>query len=96
MNSPSSIPSLSAVSAFTLTHTATALRKPWSRLIPCAAVQKLRTLTPLDWSEVKEDLDPANFNIGNFQERLKARDPWADFFKSRQPLAPAIKALAKL
>lgn len=51
---------------------------------------------PLDWSEVKEDLDPANFNIGNFQERLKARDPWADFFKSRQPLAPAIKALAKL
>jgi bifunctional non-homologous end joining protein LigD len=51
---------------------------------------------PLDWSEVKPGLDPANFNIGNYQERLKAPDPWADFFKSRQPLNTAIKALAKL
>ncbi len=51
---------------------------------------------PLDWSEVKPDLDPASFNIGNFQERMKGRDPWADFFKSRQSLTPAIKALAQL
>jgi bifunctional non-homologous end joining protein LigD len=48
---------------------------------------------PLDWSEVKPTLDPASFNIGNFQQRLKTPDPWADFFKSRQPLASAIKIL---
>lgn len=42
--------------------------------------------TPLHWSEVRADLDPADFNIGNFGERLKRRDPWADFFKSRQSL----------
>lgn len=52
--------------------------------------------TPLDWSEVKPGLDPANFNMGNFPQRLKARDPWSGFFKSRQPLGPAIKALQKL
>jgi bifunctional non-homologous end joining protein LigD len=51
---------------------------------------------PLDWSEVKPDLDPAFFNIANVQERLKGRDPWADFFKSRQSLAPAEKALEKM
>jgi bifunctional non-homologous end joining protein LigD len=48
--------------------------------------------TPLDWSEVRADLDPADFNIGNFHERLKRRDPWADFFKSRQSLGAATQA----
>jgi bifunctional non-homologous end joining protein LigD len=51
---------------------------------------------PLAWSEVRPDLDPASFNIGNFTERMKARDPWQDFFKSRQSLAPAIRALSKI
>ena len=40
--------------------------------------------TPLHWSEVKTSLDPAKFNIGNFTARMKKKDPWADFFKSRQ------------
>jgi bifunctional non-homologous end joining protein LigD len=48
--------------------------------------------TPLDWSEVRADLDPADFNIGNFRERLKRSDPWADFFKSRQSLGAAMRA----
>jgi len=52
--------------------------------------------TPLDWSEVKETLDPAKFNIGNFTNRMKQRDPWADFFKKRQSLAGASKLLAKV
>jgi bifunctional non-homologous end joining protein LigD len=52
--------------------------------------------TPLAWSEVKPSLDPASFNIANFQDRLKKPDPWSDFFKSRQPLAPAIMALQKI
>jgi bifunctional non-homologous end joining protein LigD len=41
--------------------------------------------TPLNWSEVKTSLDPSKFNIGNFAARMKKKDPWADFFKSRQP-----------
>ena len=44
---------------------------------------------PLDWSEVKPSLDPASFNLGNFEKRLRAGDPWKDFFKRRQPLSRA-------
>lgn len=52
--------------------------------------------TPLDWSEVEQKLDPSEFNIGNFAKRLKRADPWKDFFKQRQSLDKAIKALQKL
>ena len=51
---------------------------------------------PLAWSEVKPNLDPATFNLGNFRKRLKAKDPWADFFRNRQSLKAAAKALKKL
>jgi bifunctional non-homologous end joining protein LigD len=52
--------------------------------------------TPLDWAEVKTSLDPASFNIGNFRARLKKKDPWAGFFKSRQTLRSAAKQLKKI
>ena len=52
--------------------------------------------TPLSWKEVSPDLVPSDFNLGNFADRLKKPDPWADFFKSRQDLKPAIKALKSL
>jgi bifunctional non-homologous end joining protein LigD len=52
--------------------------------------------TPLAWSEVKPFLDPAAFNIGNFRSQLKNKDPWADFFKSRQPLRPAAARLKRI
>lgn len=52
--------------------------------------------TPLSWSEVKPSLDPAQFNLGNFRARLKRKDPWADFFKSRQTLGQAIDRLKKI
>jgi len=52
--------------------------------------------TPLAWSEVKPALDPGTFNIATFGERLKKRDPWEDFWKSRQDLKPAIAALKRL
>jgi bifunctional non-homologous end joining protein LigD len=51
---------------------------------------------PLAWPEVKTTLDPATFNLGNFHKRLKANDPWADFFRNRQSLKDAIKSLKKL
>jgi bifunctional non-homologous end joining protein LigD len=49
--------------------------------------------TPLSWSEVKPFLDPAIFNLGNFRARLKAKDPWSDFFQSRQGLKSATARL---
>lgn len=52
--------------------------------------------TPLDWKEVKSGLDPASFNIGNFAKRAKRRDPWEDFFNSRQSLKAAAKVVGKI
>jgi bifunctional non-homologous end joining protein LigD len=52
--------------------------------------------TPLDWSEVKPSLNPSSFNIGNFSARLKKKDPWGNFFDSRQALKPAVARLKQL
>jgi DNA primase len=41
---------------------------------------------PLKWSEVKAGLDPAKFNIGNYEKRLAGEDAWEGFFESRQSL----------
>jgi bifunctional non-homologous end joining protein LigD len=51
--------------------------------------------TPLAWSEVKTSLDPAEFNIANFKNRLKRTDPWEGFFKSRENLKAAEKELQR-
>lgn len=51
---------------------------------------------PLRWSEVKPSLVPSDFNIGNFEKRLAGRDPWEDFFASRQSIKSAAKELAKI
>src|SRR4029077_8748698 len=50
--------------------------------------------TPLDWSEVTPKLDPAKFNVGNFGERLRRADPWADFFRARQSIHAAASSLS--
>lgn len=52
--------------------------------------------TPLSWSEVTPTLNPANFNIGNFHDRLQKKDPWADFFENRQSLSQALKLVTHL
>jgi bifunctional non-homologous end joining protein LigD len=52
--------------------------------------------TPLEWSELNLSLDPADYNLGNYQERLKRADPWKDFFKNRQSLKIAKQLLKKL
>ena len=52
--------------------------------------------TPLAWSEVKPSFNPSSFNIGNFGSRLKKKDPWADFFDSRQSLKAAVARLKQL
>lgn len=52
--------------------------------------------TPLAWSDVKSSLDPTKFNLGNYREVFKKKDPWSDFFESRQPLTDAIRKLKNL
>src|SRR5580692_983331 len=52
--------------------------------------------TPLEWSALKPSLDPADFNLDNYQKRLKRADPWKDFFKDRQSLKTATLLLKKL
>ena len=52
--------------------------------------------TPLSWKELKPGLDPASFNLGNFSMRMKAKDPWIDFFKKRVNLKDALKRLTSL
>lgn len=51
---------------------------------------------PLDWSGLKASLDPADFNIGNFQEWSKRTDPWKDFFRAPQDFKQAAALLTKL
>lgn len=51
---------------------------------------------PLDWSELDPGLDPADFNIGNAVARLEQTDPWRDFFKHRQALGRALRAVRSL
>ena len=52
--------------------------------------------TPLEWREVKAQLDPSDFNLGNFARRIKRRHPWQNFFRSRQSLKEAAGRLKRL
>lgn len=53
---------------------------------------------PLDWSDVRPNLDPSTFNLGNFRQKLKGKnaDPWKDFFANRQSLKNATRLLNKI
>ncbi|MBY0279881.1 non-homologous end-joining DNA ligase [Candidatus Binatia bacterium] len=51
---------------------------------------------PLEWSELDPAIDPADFNIGNAVARLEKTDPWHGFFKHRQALGPALRAVRSL
>src|SRR6266849_5263251 len=81
-NSPSSVPSQRAADEYLdpfrngFGQTVVA---PYSvRVRPKAPVS-----APLEWSEVRPELVPSDFNLGNFRQRLARTDPWQDFFKSR-------------
>jgi bifunctional non-homologous end joining protein LigD len=52
--------------------------------------------TPLDWSELDPALDPASFHIGNLVARVAEHDPWRDFFRRRQSLERALRAVRSL
>ena len=52
--------------------------------------------TPLDWSEVRPSLDPDRFTLKTMPARVRETDPWADFFRRRQSLRPAWRAVRDL
>jgi bifunctional non-homologous end joining protein LigD len=52
--------------------------------------------TPLAWAEVSPRLVPSDFNLGNFVERRGGHTPWKDFFRRRQSLEAAMKAVQRL
>ena len=52
--------------------------------------------TPLAWREVQPDLDPSQFNIASVGARVLHHDPWRDFFRSRQSLRRALRAVGRL
>jgi len=52
--------------------------------------------TPLAWDEVDPKLDPGRFNIKTFAKRFAGADPWKDFWRSRQKLDRALKAVKAL
>ena len=53
--------------------------------------------TPLSWEELGPDVKGDHFNVSNLVRRLQHldRDPWADFFKTRQSLKKVLGRLRK-
>ena len=53
--------------------------------------------TPLSWDELGPDVKGDHFNVSNVVRRLQHldRDPWADFFKTRQSLKKVLGKLRK-
>ena len=50
---------------------------------------------PLNWSQVKTDLDPKRFTIRTAPELLTKSTAWQDYCDGQIPLEQAIKRLAK-
>ncbi|WP_430252453.1 DNA ligase D [Neorhizobium sp. DAR64860/K0K1] len=50
---------------------------------------------PLNWSQVKADLDPKRFTIRTVPDLMKKSTAWQDYCDGRRPLEQAIKRLAK-
>jgi bifunctional non-homologous end joining protein LigD len=49
---------------------------------------------PLTWSQVKSGLDPLRYTVRTAPGLLAKTDAWAEYCKSEQPLAAAIKRLS--
>jgi len=55
---------------------------PYSaRRLPGGAVS-----APIEWDELDTKLDPSDFNVLTMEQRIEAKDPWAEFWKFRQVL----------
>jgi bifunctional non-homologous end joining protein LigD len=50
---------------------------------------------PVEWAQVKPDLDPTKYTVRSAPALLGKAKPWADYFDSGRPLGDAIKRLGK-
>ncbi|WP_342361057.1 DNA ligase D [Terrarubrum flagellatum] len=69
---------------------ATAVAPLSPRARPGAAVSM-----PLNWPQVKAELDPKRFTVRTAAALIRKAKPWSDYDDSSRPLQPAIKKLLK-
>ncbi len=50
---------------------------------------------PLDWSQVKNGLDPKRYTLRTAPAHLANAKPWGEYSRAERPLAEAIKRMAK-
>jgi len=50
---------------------------------------------PLEWSQIKQGLDPNRFTIATSVSLLRKPDPWQGLAKSARAIAPAMKKLMR-
>jgi bifunctional non-homologous end joining protein LigD len=50
---------------------------------------------PLEWSQVKQGLDPSRFTVATSAPLLRKADPWLSLAKSARAIAPAMKKLTR-
>lgn len=70
--------------------TATAVAPLSPRASPLATVSM-----PLNWTQVRKDLDPARFTISTAAALLKQASPWSDYHEAAQSLKVAIGKLVE-
>jgi len=51
---------------------------------------------PLAWKDIRPGLDHTRFTLGTYREWLERVDPWTDFWKARQSLTRAMRAVQRL
>ncbi|HEY2105222.1 MAG TPA: hypothetical protein VGH29_05530 [Candidatus Binataceae bacterium] len=50
---------------------------------------------PLEWAQVRADLDPLRFTIRTAPALIANRTAWQEYGDAQRPLDPAIKRLAR-
>jgi bifunctional non-homologous end joining protein LigD len=74
--------------------TQNSLGRPLAAAYTVRAFPKAPVSTPVEIKELRPTLKPEKFNMRNLPERLKEKgDLWADFWKSRQRIEPALDRL---
>jgi bifunctional non-homologous end joining protein LigD len=51
---------------------------------------------PLNWDQLRKDLDPSRFTIESAPDLLARIKPWTDYDHAARPLAPAMRKLARI
>ena len=74
--------------------TQNSLGRPLAAAYTVRAFPKAPVSAPVEIKELRPTVKPEKFNIGNLFSRLKEKgDLWADFWKSRQRIEPALERL---